>query len=118
QFGEYPGLVGIGHKPRGIDDDFAAIQFRVQNIGKHFRRWRPAPLAAENADADRAVELVAIVDAEGEIVRLVIVSVGNALGLGRQDRALAQVSTISQTVDLVLLLRSLCEAVIYEFEGV
>jgi hypothetical protein len=75
-------------------------------------------LALENADADRAVELVTIVDAEDEIVRLVIVSVGDALGLGRQDRALAEVSTVSQTVDLVLLLGGLCEAVIHEFEGV
>src|SRR6476661_3844822 len=117
QFREYPGLVGIGHEPRGIDDGLAAIQFRMQEIGKHLGRRRSAPLAAENADTDRTVEFVAIEDAEGEIVRLVIVSVGDALGLGRQDRALAQVGAVSQTVDLVLLLGSLCEAVIYKFEG-
>jgi hypothetical protein len=90
----------------------------MQKIGKHFRRRRPAPFAAENADADRTVELVAIVDAEDEIVRLVIVPVGNALGLAGQDRALAQIGPVSQTVDLVLLLGSLCEAVIYEFERI
>ena len=39
QFGEHPRLVGISHKPRGINDGFTAIQLRVQKIGKHFRRW-------------------------------------------------------------------------------
>ena len=89
----------------------------MQNIGEHFRRRRSPPVAAENADADRAVEFAAIVDAEGEIVRLVIVPVGDALGFRWQDRALAQVGAVAQTIDLVLFLGRFGEAVIYMFQG-
>src|SRR5215468_12456239 len=50
------------------------------------------------------MELAANVDAKDEIVRQIIVTVGDAFRFRRKDRAFAQIGTVAQPVDFVLFL--------------
>src|SRR5882757_1770406 len=118
QFRENPRLVRIGYKARWVDDDFAPVEKRMQYIAEHVRGRRAPPLCAKNADANRTVEFTAIIDAEREVVRLIVVAIGDAPGFRGQNRSLRQIGAVAQAIDLVLLLRRLGEPIIYMFERV
>src|SRR4051794_11095991 len=90
----------------------------MNEIGEHLGGWRAAPLGAQHANPDRAVKLVLNIDSEGEVIGQVIISVGDALGVRRQDCALAQIGTIAQTINFFLFFASFSETVINMLEGI
>src|SRR5713226_4596465 len=111
-------LVGIRDEAGRIDDDLPPLEFRMQKVGKHFRRGRSPVLRGQDADAYRTAKLAPNIHPECKVVGQVIVTIGNALGFRWQDRALTEIGTVAQTINLVLVLRRFGETVVYMFEGI
>src|SRR5262249_34542539 len=113
-----PRSFGIGNEPSRIDDDPAAVEFRMEQIGKHLGRQRTTPLRRQNADADRAKKFVVEIDAKAETVRQLVKAISDALRLRRQNCSLAQICAIAQPVNLVLFFGRLREAIVDMFKWV
>ena len=102
----------VGDETSWIDEDFARLQLRLENVGKYLQAGKNRVVLRGDVDADRACQIVVNIQTEQPNIVGLVVLIGKPSAEVRRNRPFPQIGVVAQAVNLIALIVGLDQTVI------